>query len=335
MQLRMNLSAFIAGLLLAVSSTVSGSPSPSLSFIEREGNVHLWKIWDADSNKTSSLLTSTTRPDHMFWRAGRREVFYTLGSRIYRLRWATTSSRPEEIANLPAKPESTRAIWLDQQSKRIRIATMTAVKDKDIVRKGGKVYYRLPDGTQIPELTVPSWGAIYIASVLELTPSGWELVARRSTRDDAGETPGVSVLDVFRNEDGMSNARILEAYSCASGVCRNDVPEPLRSKASQVIARQLDPDAIGMIPDAANRPALIFATTSGDTLHMVPPIFVVDMKDKVRLLPTSHHGEIAIALRRNLVLVSEEGSGKNPVVFDSTSGQQVFSSRGANATWIP
>lgn len=333
----MRLRHVVALLIFAVSTAAAATQriTPALSFLERKRDTHVWKIWRADTKTSFVLRTSRAKPQNIYWVPSRNLVFYTIGSRIYRRALNNVTSASEQIATLPAQKGRIASMWLDAASGHIRVITMMPLTASDVVTTVSGLSYRLPDGQTIPALRIPSWGSPYIASLWEWRAGEWMLIARRATKNDAAETPGIAILDDLRNEAGVSNAQLLESYTCATGVCRNDVPTVLLQKAPRSFAQSMDPNTISITPAPSTRPAAIFATASGDTVHMIPPVAAVNNAGAVLQLPGLGHDQIGIAFCGSLVLIGEEGSGENPAIFDTESGRRIFSSTGAEATWIP
>ena len=61
----------------------------------------------------------------------------------------------------------------------------------------------------------------------------------RATKGEAGETPGVSVVDDLRKENGVSSERLLESYTCKTARCRNDVPTAFLELAARQTKHKL------------------------------------------------------------------------------------------------
>ena len=111
---------------------------------------------------------------------------------------------------------------------------MRHMNDHDVIVQDDRVSYRAPDGGLVPAARLPDWGIAYLCTVLEWRgdASGWRVLARRATKDDAGETPGIAVADDLRDELGRSSERLARSYTCESGRCRNDVAPHLAAAAS-------------------------------------------------------------------------------------------------------
>jgi len=115
-------------------------------------------------------------------------------------------------------------------------------------------------------MPVPNWGAAYVCSVLELQADGatWRLLATRATKDDAGDTPGISVVSDLRNEVGYSSDRLDTSYTCGNGQCANDVPKHLVALASRLAQRKLtDDDEMSIWRPGPGLRSILFNTGMG------------------------------------------------------------------------
>lgn len=326
---------------LHASPEAAASPveaEPVLSFFQADGQSHHWRFWRADSNQVQSFLTAATAPRHVFWSLSESRVYFVLGNTIYRSRIDLIPAQPERLADLPTSLGEVQALWRERSTGHLRVATMQAVAESAIVTTRRGVRYRLADGSTIAALADPAWGVPFIASVLQLGDDhkSWKLIARRATKDQAGDTPGLSVTDEFRHEDGVSNQRLLESYTCSAGICRNEVPAALAGLASKAAKRTLDPDEVSIFPGAGRRPALLFGTVMGDEVHITGPVLFVPPGERaIVALPTEGRRQLGLGFERSLVLLADEYTGVTPVVIDMKSGAQRFRAQGSGATWIP
>ena len=326
---------------LHVSAGAAGSPAeptPVLSFFQADGQGFHWRFWRADSNRVQSFLTAAAAPRHVFWSPSESRAYYVLGNGLYRSRIDVIPAQPERLADLPASFGEVHALWRERSTGRLRVATMQAVAESAIVKTRRGVHYRLADGSHIAGLVEPAWGTPFIASVLQLGEdrTSWKLIARRATKDQAGDTPGLSVTDAFRHEEGVSNQRLLESYSCSAGICRNEVSAALAGRASTAAKRTLDPDEVSVFPNAGQRPALLFGTVMGDAVHITGPVLLVPPGERaIVALPTAGRRQLGLGFERSLVLLADEYTGATPVVIDMTSGAQRFRAEGFGATWMP
>jgi hypothetical protein len=178
----------------------------------------------------------------------------------------------------------------------------------------------------------------FVATVLELAPDGktWKVLARRATKELAGDTPGLSVVDDLRHEDGVSDVRLLGAYTCDAGQCRNDVPADLAEQVNRQTGRRVAADDLSIWKLGPRDPAIVFGTVMGDEVHMTPPVLLVSADGRsVTALPTQGREQVGLAVDEPYLLLAGEWTGKDPVVIDVRSGRVRFSAKGLAAMWVP
>jgi len=216
---------------------------------------------------------------------------------------------------------------------------MQRVSKDQIVTEGTKRVYRMKDGRKVAALTNPDWGVPYICSVLELQQDGgWRQIAVRATKDDAGETPGVSVVDDLRKENGVSSDKLLESYTCKSAQCRNDVPAAFVELAAHKTNHKLTDDDLSLWRVGDGLHSILFGTIAGDQLHAVAPILIVGAEASAPTLdlPLNTSGQYGLGVNDRYLLAAEERSGAHPVVIDLRSGHLLLDTpNGAFATWMP
>lgn len=290
-----------------------------MSFFQSHGQGCNWLFWRADSNQIQLFLTASSAPRHVFWSVPESNAYYVLGNAIYRSRIDRIPAQPERVADLPSSFGAVQALWRERSTGRLRVATMQAVAESAIVTTKRGVRYRLADGSTIAALADPAWGLPFIASVLQLGDdrTSWQLIARRATKDQAGDTPGLSVTDDLRHEDGVSNQRLLESYTCSAGICRNAVAAALARRASQAAKRALDPDEVSIFPGDGKQPALLFGTVMGDEVHITGPVLFVPAGEKaIVALPTEGRRQLGLGFAKSLVLLADEYTGATPIVIE-------------------
>jgi hypothetical protein len=187
-------------------------------------------------------------------------------------------------------------------------------------------------------MAIPTWGLPFVCTVLELSGDGktWKVLTRRATKDLAGDTPGMSVIDDLRHERGASNDRLLESYTCSSGQCRNDVPADLIERASTDIERDLDSDETSIWHLGKDLPSIMFRTVMGDQLHMAPPVLLVAPRTgSVRALEIPDRRQLGMGVDHPLLLLAEETTGAHPIVVELTTGNVQFQTDGWGAMWVP
>jgi hypothetical protein len=326
-----------AGLFAAEAS--ADETGAQLSFFESRNGKTEWMIWSAATNRTDVSMELADAPSLVFWESKPGAVLFVSGGKILQADVGQTPAKPKQVAALPGRHGEVRTIWRDAASSRLRAATMLPIEDSDVLDEKGTVKYRLPDGRKIDGMTVPDWGAPFACSVLELQADGktWKLLTTVATKDEAGDTPGISVVDDLRNEAGYSSDRLSAAYYCGNGQCGNAVPKDLVALALRLSKRkQSDDDEFSIWRPGPGLRSVVFGTGMGDSLHMVPPVIILSPDEKSgQNLPLGDLHQLAMGVEAGLLLVSHE-NGAQPVVVDLKTGQVRFRAPEAtSAVWVP
>lgn len=324
-------------LIVVVHGARGAAPAPTLSFFQSNGQGYHWMLWRAGQARAALLLEMPARPRNIFWPAGETSVYYTLDGGIFRAPLDRLPSQAERLAGLPTNVGEIRALWRERGTRQMRVAAMFAVADGDVLTQG-RLRYRLADGQTIAGMAVPAWGLPFVCTVLELGKDGktWTVLARRATKDLAGDTPGLAVVDDLRHELGVSNERLLESYSCRNGQCRNDIPAKLFKLAGSLAGKRLDADEFSILRGGARQPAVIFGTATGDQLHMTPPVFVVGVDGHAaQVSAVTGRQQLGLAVKQTQLLLADEATGAGPVVVELATGELRFRADGWGATWVP
>src|SRR5215467_7135527 len=225
---------------LYTAKALAGETGAQLSFVQSRNGKTEWMIWSAATNRTDVFMELADTPSLVFWESKPGAVLFVSGKSIFQADLGQTPARRKQVAALPGGHGDVRTIWRDAASNRLRAVTMLEIAESDVLDEKGKVKYRLPDGRKIDGMTVPDWGAPFACSVLELQADGktWKPLTTRATKDEAGDTPGISVVDDLRNEAGYSSDRLADSYFCGSGQCNNDVPKNLVALALRLSKRK-------------------------------------------------------------------------------------------------
>lgn len=318
----------------------AGGDDARLSYFRSVPGATQWVLWSARDGGERVVLSAPTDPRLVFWEADRRAALYVLAGEILRVRLDDAAPVPARVAPTPREADGElRAVWIERGTRRLRALAMRRVDDRDVVVRDGRVSYRAPDGGLVPAARLPDWGIAYLCTVLEWRgdASGWRVLARRATKDDAGETPGIAVADDLRDELGRSSERLARSYTCESGRCRNDVAPHLAAAASAAAGRRLSNDDLSVWRAGPGLRPIVFGTVMGDTLHTTPPVLLAspDLRSATPIA-TGERSQIGLGVAGGLLLVADEWSGARPVVVDLRSGSirlRVDDARGA--VWVP
>ena len=330
-------------ILIALGGAACPKPchaESNLSYIFEANGKTKWVLWSASDNSMHANVELPNVPSSAFFDKERRDAYFIISDAVYRVGPIARFKVAEKFAALPKNFGQIRVAWRDKTSDRLRIIAMQRVLKGQVTREGGKTVYHLPDGGKIAALADPTWGTPYLCRVLELQPNdgSWKLIGVRATKDEAGETPGDSVVDNLRHEAGISTERLLESYTCRNEQCRNDVPQSLVALASHKAKRKLTDDDLSIWRVREGLRSILFATVSGDQLHVTTPILVVGTQATAQVfeVPVAPKEQYGLGVEGDYLLIATEQGGAHPMVIDLRSGHLLLSEKkGKLATWTP
>jgi hypothetical protein len=296
-------------------------------------------LWSAATNRTDVFMELADAPSLVFWESKPGAVLFVSGKSIFQAEMGQTPAKRKQVAALPGGHGDVLILWRDAASSRLRVATMLEIAESDVLNEKGEIKYRLPDGRKIAGMNLPG-GVPYACSVLELQADGttWKLLATRATKGEAGDTPGMSVVNDLRNEAGYSADHLAESYTCLNGECSNKVPKNLVALASRLTKRKpSDDDGISIWRPGPGLRSVLFGTYFGDTVHAAPPVIILSPDEKSgQNLPLGDFNQLSMAVSAGLLLVTDERTGAHPVVVDLKTGRVRFSAPEAtSAVWVP
>jgi len=301
-------------------------------------------IWSATANRTDVVMEVDAPPldpwpSLVFWESKPGAVLFVSGKSIFQAELGQRPASRKQVAALPAGHGDVLAFWRDTVTSRLRVAAMLEIAESDVLKENGEIKYRLPDGRKIGGATEDDFGVPYACSVLELQADGttWKLLATRGTTAEAGDAPGLSVVNDLRKEAGYSSERLADSYTCGNGQCGNDVPKNLVALASRLAKRKLAEDEISIWRPGPGLRSVLFGTIMGDALHATPPVIILSPDEKSgQILPLGELHQLSLGVAAGLLLVTDETNGGHPVVVDLKTGQVRFSAPEAtSAVWIP
>jgi hypothetical protein len=337
----------LCALALVLASAVAAAATPTLSFIRQAaGGNPEWLLWRAGQGQAQVVWQGAGAPPAViFWGERGRQVWFAADGAVQRARVVPGRALvPRRVAALPGSPGELQALWVERGTGRLRVAYRLAVEAGSVEAgsDGAAARYRLPDGSSVPAPALPEWGLPFVIEVYEHDGRRWQRLARRATKDLAGDTPGLSVIDDLRHERGISNERLIASYGCDGGQCSAPPPPAGVRRLALAADAALHPDvplaedALAM-PPAAQGPAVAFATLAGDRTHMRPPVVLVAPGGRTppRVLDIGRRSQIVLGRQGRYLLVADEQGGR-PMVFDLRSGERCFeAAQGRAAAWVP
>lgn len=309
------LAGLLAGLLAAPLSA-----APTLFYFEAKDDGCHWRLRRTDAVRDHHVTKGCPEPGTVVFDPPAKRTLYALGGELYELRWggeavSIEASLPDDAARAYREDPTPLELSLFVSPFGVLSAVYLAP-----VEEGDPDY----DDSHLPE-----WGSPYFAVVAELGPDGfWERVARVPTKAEAGETPGLSLVDHHRTgARSVSLADLLRRATCRARDCS---AKAQGVKAPEALLKRL---GLKSGDEAGHRDGFLFKVRHGDTPHASPP--VLHLRSEKNLVEAGRHSQLSLSTSDNLLLVTEEYSGAHPRVF-SAEGKLLFESPGASgAAWLP
>lgn len=348
--------AVLTGLFFA---NLSSGHAASLSYFEQSTEGLVWKWFSPETKTISTAHTFKTKPSSLYWEHDHKHILALNDNKLL------TFDRRGEAVGSVALPhlmtdEKTIGLWRDRTTKRLRFATRYMVPQANV---GGTVENpTLKDitGKQINGLAKPEWGSHAILKIYELTQSEtqWNIIVTLPTKTEAGDTPGVSVLKYFWNEDGDSDIKLTSSKFCAKygGLYRgrqchigNDsharasffskvFPECKRSPEGFVLGRECPIDAVGQMSCEGCTYDLLHASVEGDRLHAALPLYLKNKKTgeltQVPGILSPKVEQVLIDLRGNYSVIETIHTPGHIYVLDLMTGEIILDTRGENSMWF-
>ncbi len=293
----------------------AGSGRPAvLAYVQEtaRGTFEL-RLHDPVRKSFEAVTTMADRPALIVWRTDRSEVITVLSDTSYSTAYLK-------------KPYLSNPIG-DQAPKGLELLDGWIGKD-------GKSLYVL------------AWPATAAA---KLTCMLYQVPAKGPWRKTSSATAKFDGITVSCNEFAkrhrvttlsVSNPQLMQRYQCAgegSSLCKSSGDK--RYDAIEASIEKSNKDFAGAgFADPGKTPFFLgFGTIMGDSPHLKGPAHVLQRDGKAARPATLYGSEqVQVAIKGSLILVAEEYSGDNPMLFDAGTGQVVLSTKGASAAvWVP
>ncbi len=322
-----------AALAVTLATLAAGAahaaPAARVFFLEPEGKTCTAKVRTLPDGDDRVLFSTTSAcPDEVLWdvRAGR--IWSTEGGHLW---WRPLhGGAAHDMGPLPA-PALVR-LWIDAGGA-VRASYVVPVKDDDVASLGGKVSVRFEGKSYDAPEWFPSWGTPAMAILVELrgaagragTAGKWERLQAVPTKIEAGDTPGVDVLQRPSKRAGVvALADLLDASTClGTGPihCGDETPGLKELLGS--------PDDICVLP-VGDKHMLAISGVMGDSRHCTRPVYLCEPGCK-----TGKKKRIAEAKATQLSVASS-AAGYFIVGDEYTNAHaHVLDDAGAPATTLP
>lgn len=342
---------------------LSAAHAASLSYFEQSTEGLAWKWFSPDTKTISIAHTFKEKPSSLYWERDNNLILVLTEKHILTFdRKGGIVSGVEGIV-LPRlmKDEKTVGLWRDKTTKRLRVATRYFVPPEGIGGTIEKPILQDSTGKQINGLAKPEWGSPAIVKVYELAQSEkqWDVIQALPTKGEAGDTPGISVLKPFWNEEGASDIKLTSSKFCAKygGLYQgrqchvgNDshartsffskvFPECKLSPEGYVLGRECPIDGVGQISCEGCTYDLLHASIEGDRLHAALPLYLKNKKTgeltRVIRKKSPKVEQVLIDQRGDYSVIETIRAHGHIYVLDLMTGEIILDTRGENSMWFP
>ena len=346
--------------------------SPAMSYFVTEGTECSWYKWDSEMPAERTLLAKLPKcPELVFFDSKQNTAYFTAENTVYTLPLKQQASLPSKYASLPKVDGRKEVLWIEKSNGKLRLLVISDVAEKNVVRKGDRVFLRKADGKLIEGITkgmfiagnayAPMWENPQLLTILELGSGGkwqrkaelaseaffWLSRAREVWKEGAMNWDDVKVSPNW-NEQGLSgysastdlceNETVDTNLHCSSGV--EDFVNPLAQASVERYFNKTEITDLFHIEFKQTNTAILFNTVFGDTLHALLPLLFC--KDKciqqlpldIRTSPGNMQVGLTVSYPYLLVVNDGDTNGNNPNVVDLRTGEIVFKASGFGAMWM-
>jgi hypothetical protein len=304
--------------LQPLAQTTAGAEkerSSQLAYVQEtaRGTFEL-RLQDPVRKSFEAVTTMAERPALIVWRTDRPEVITVLSDTSYSTAYLKKPYVSNPIGNQIPKGLEVLDGWIDKDGKSLVVLGWSS---QAADAKLTCVLYRVP--IKGPWRKTKS----AVATFDGITVSCNELASRHR----------VTTVSI-------SNPQLMTAYQCAgagSTVCSSVGDKRYEAAKASILKAGKDLDSAAYA-DPGKTPFLLgFGTVMGDSPHLVGPAYVLQRDGKATKPATLEvAAQVQVGIKGSLILVAEEYSGDNPVLFDAQTGQVVWAPRGASAAvWLP
>jgi hypothetical protein len=270
------------------------------------------RLHDPVSKLSEKIAVMADRPALIVWRVDRPEVITVLSDTTYSTPYPKKPYVSNPIGDQPPKGLELLDGWIDKDGK--GLVVLGSFLDADA--KASCVLYRVP------------------------AKGPW-----RKTKAATGKSDGISEpCDAFASRHrvtsfSVSNPQLMKAYQCVGrgSICNSSGDK--RYDAIKGSIEKSNKEFVGAdLADPGKTPFFLgFGTTMGDTPHLMGPAHVLQRDGKAAKPATLEAPkQVQVAVKGSLILVAEEYSGNDPLLFDADTGQVLLSIKGASsAVWVP
>ncbi len=342
----------IAAIMSMSAMGVFAAEPASLSYFKHDGSSLQWNWFDTDKETSRAVYSFKEGPAVLYVEAGSSTVWVTAGNHITAFTKSRERLPAEQDIALPQlfNDEKPKALWRDAKDKKLRLATWINAYELPVTND----MIHLEDGSHVPVLKDPEWGTNFVTRLFVYDGGIWKIDKVMATKSEAGDTPGLSVLDPYWNEDGYSDIHLTAGQYCAGlsskfagRVCHDGpVPESVRDayyaqfyssckrhKDGSLDERDCGATTVGRVACETCRFDLYHPSVEGDRLHAILPVHLYDKQSQTFLpVQIDEQGQVYIQGHETFALIVTKN---RVIVIDLQTGRIVLNDEGENALWLP
>lgn len=340
--------AVICTMLLNTQSEAKSSIL--LSFFSQNNNGFAWSWFDPSSNQTRKIHTFKEKPAALYWEKKDKVIRVIDQGEI--ISFSASGILIKETTTLPQMLPNERpiALWRDANDDTLRVATWVTVKPTQVLDN----VIILDTSTRIRVMSNPEWGWHAVVRLFKWEADTWVIEHTLATKSEAGDTPGLSVLKPFWNEQGASNVMLSSQKYCGrydavfmgrrcddkhvgenirNGFYDFAFPACEKSKDGYLHATDCGAVSFGFISCENCKFDLIHLNNKGDTLQAMLPIYLRD-KDEGHFqhLSLSTKGKIHIDVKDRFSFIESQN---RITVIDLAAGKVIFGKTAIDPFWLP
>jgi len=342
---------------------LSTAHAASLSYFKQTSKNLVWKWFSPETKTISTTHTFKEKPSALYWERDNKRILVLKHNQILTFdhKGAVVSSAQSIVLPPLAENEDAVGLWRDKDTKRLRIATSYRVPFSDIGGTTESPVIKDGAGKEVLGLAKPEWGSHEILKVFEFvkTQNKWNVITTLPTKTEAGDTPGISVLKPFWNEEGGSGIKLASSKYCArygvlyqGRLChlgsdshtrktffKTAFPECMLSPEGYVLGRECPIEGVGKISCEDCKFDLFHGSIKGDALHAALPLYLKNKKTgKLTQVALSNNVKIEQALidqRDGFAVIETISAPSHVYVLDLRTGEIILDARGQNSMWAP
>jgi len=328
------------GLLGVLILSAGSAPTPSadrLFFLDTaQGGRCRWMVRELPAGKPRQLFETKECPTDIVWDPASAELVFVTSSKLVRWPWRQAGAKASMV-ELPVTP--VLGLWLDAKSGNPTIATIVTPEREVSTGDKPKFVYQ---GKPYDASDLPPFGNAGLALQYELHEKKWQRVAVVATRFEAGDAPGIGVLERRAKSGTVTLSQLLEQglaakheFPFAALGAKPDLAKQLRSELGAADEGSNDPGYLAL--DGGS--GLLFQQQFGDSLHATPPVFLCRdrcaRREQLRQLEPFARTGVAITRHGRYALLADEYSGGNGRIYTADDAKPMLvlpPSQGA--TWL-